>query len=640
MNKLFNPVRSTLEALGRPLRVLQKLGNSRDLATAMIDFALAETREEGNDADDRMLDAMMRRELKRAVEPALKSAKGVARKLLEDPRIVGPLEATHHLGALESLSPLKANRIDYVALTVDLLLQIKLRYPGLGLSSPVSGWQHADRATGLELTQSWAVLHSWGHLFGTFATERALIFTLERDPELEAELKGACQSELRPHVEAVLGSRDLHRVYYALAAWRASTQLGTGRPMLRACAALRLFFEHREQGSRSLLYTAYRRARQLAYHRMHSYLRLGNTCDFAHTPGAVEWILPQPELLFDQTVKAPFVELLDKFDSFQSQQIFTSPLAARLVLDHVRAFKRWWGSRRSQVSASAALAELFQKPTAWSDGGLRPLEHWCRLTLPGSAPRWTSEVREWLEVSNWDQGNFLVSPTPTGTGVAVDVYAATGTSSYPRDAQLLGAVARRLAWHCEAALSNPPPDPEELWRSVAVLTLKSFSWILATGFSASLTPAKAPSPEGRYAIALGSPLRLGDELGRLIPKLSDETRKAELGAVRNALATLDGDGVWLVVVGMVRVVRQATGEYAKELDGIIARVRNDGVQWWFLEQKSGGQGGAAGQLAAMTDVLTVKCTPAETVQVIEGKAAWCSCSWPHIAGGDGPPHRT
>lgn len=615
------------ELFTRPLRIYRRLDGSREVATAMIDFMMSNIRADGESPDDPILGRMMKRELRRAVEPALKSVKGQAQRLLNEQRIRPALQGTHHLGALESLSALKASRLDYVALTADLLLQTKQRFPGLGLSSPVAAWQNAERSSALELTQSWAILHSWGHLFGTFATERGLIFALERDADLESEIKGGCRPELRSHVERVLGSRDLHRVYYALAAWRASTQL-TGQSMALACSALRLFFEHREQTEPSLLYTAYHRARQLAYHRIHSYLRLGPTCDFAHSSSAVEWILPQPELLFDQTVKAPFVELLNKFDAFQSQQVFTSPVAARLVLDHVRSFKRWWSDRRSQVSAATALSELFQRPASWSDGGLRPLEHWCRVTVPVPAGRWTAEVRGWLDASAWEEGNFLVSPLPAGGGVSVDVYGSPSTDIDGRDAELLWVSGKRLAQHCESALGNPPTEPEELWRSVGVLALKAFSWLLAAGFSASLTPARASCPEARYALLAETPLKLADELGRLVPQLSDESRKREVSAVRNAIVALLGDGLWLAVLGTIRVLRQGSGEHAKELDGVIARIDESGVSWWFLEHKSGSQNGASTQLAALGEMLRLRCSPVESVQVMEGRAVWCSCVWP------------
>lgn len=148
------------------------------------------------------------------------------------------------------------------------------------------------------------------------------------------------------------------------------------------------------------------------------------------------------------------------------------------------------------------------------------------------------------------------------------------------------------------------------------------------GFSTTLTPARARSSEARYAIVLGSATRLGDELGRITARIEDESRKLELAAVRNALTALQGDGLWLTIVGTVRVVKQQTGEHTKELDGIIACITDQQVQWWFLEHKSGAQGGAVGQLSELADFLRLECTLVESVQVVEGRAAWCSCSWP------------
>ncbi len=101
-------------------------------------------------------------------------AKGLAEHVLDAPVVRAHLEGTRHFGILKRPVDIDITRLGYVELQCSLLLRLKERYPGYGLGSKVA--IDGGEATGLELCQLWAVLGSWGHLWGTFATERALAF--------------------------------------------------------------------------------------------------------------------------------------------------------------------------------------------------------------------------------------------------------------------------------------------------------------------------------------------------------------------------------------------------------------------------------------------------------------------------------
>ena len=102
------------------------------------------------------------------------SAKGFPAHLHSQcPDVCEHLQGVPHLGALAPLALVPATRLDYVALLTKGLLIAKQKHPGLGLGSGNFGVKHGDRElTGLEIVQSWASLSNYGHLFGTFATER------------------------------------------------------------------------------------------------------------------------------------------------------------------------------------------------------------------------------------------------------------------------------------------------------------------------------------------------------------------------------------------------------------------------------------------------------------------------------------
>lgn len=570
------------------------------------------------------LHLLLERELRRATTPS--QAKGLAGELLASPEIRDGLRVTMHLGAIHPISFLKATRLHYVELTLVALLEMKKLYPGLGLGSRTTEWNGPGAPTDLELAQMWAILHSWGHLFGTFATERGLLFMLARDTILDRTLKRDTLPALRDPVQAVLQTGNLYHAYYGIGAWRASTEL-QGRKQRIACEALRLFFAHREKPAPSMLYRAYKRARQLAYHRLHSYERLGATCDFSKDSEAVRWIMAEPELVLDQEIKTSFADLLDYFDSFQSEEIFTTPHAASLVLTHLRAFKRWWRNHRPTRPPSELLHDLAREPDDWPEDGFSQLDHALRMRLPAPSDRWATEVREWQKCGTWEHGNFLLSPAPRASGLICDVYAERNVTP-AQEAALYYAVACRLAAHCSLTFSGTLQSSPALWRSVALLGLRLLARLLKPELVATLEPTEGSAGHAPHAMILDSVAAVRDELGRLLATLTDAKRKDEMNALRDALPTMDDGALWLVFLGVVRFTDSDTGQQRREVDGLWAKILPTCIEWTFLEQKAYRQSGAHGQLDSLVRDLRFPITASERSETNSGKATRCVCSWP------------
>jgi len=271
---------------------------------------------------------------------------GELRTLLDrEPWIRLQLERTHHLGALKDLS-LPGTRWQYVVLSCSLLLKLKQEYPGLRLKKAKT--PSRPPASGLEVVQAWTLLTNLGHLFGTFATERGVFYALRRDDALRAQFLLAIVEELREHSRDILTQGEVRDFYYALAAFRVSRRLAVGDDRVVAIDMLREFFRERSWKIESSRMWCFRAARQLAYNRMHMYLRAGHAIDAVHSDARVGDLLPYNDFAFEarsSQVSSRLKQMLDAIDSYHLESFFTGPPAAAAVLAHQQALDRWWSSR-------------------------------------------------------------------------------------------------------------------------------------------------------------------------------------------------------------------------------------------------------------------------------------------------------
>jgi hypothetical protein len=614
--------RQAVELGVTPLLKLEPIKRNEDFLDASLKFALAETSEERDQAALRFLTANARRQLQRIAPQGISAAKGRAKALLEVEAVRHGLERTDHLGALATLSTVRPTRLDYVALILDQLLQLKVSKSVTGLGSKRSDW---PKGTTLELMQTWAVLHNWGHLFGTFATERGLLYRLDSEPAFESEVfsNQNLHPRLRDPVREVVGRKGLFHFFYALAALRASTEL-TGAVREDACAALAVFFDHRREQTAE--FNIYRRVRQLAYHRLHSIMGLERTCDFTTAKDLVAELFEHRELRNDEhTPIPPLVALLTSFDAYQAMELFTSPRAAALVLNHNRVFKRWWADRSD--APSDRVRSLFLRPSDWPLEQPDDLKHWLRVRFAGDGDRWIDEVRAWSRAYSWTDSNYLVSPVHGQNHMACDLYLNESASASPA---LYFTVARNLAIKCAAALNGDLRD-EDLGRSIGLLIAASLRELLQPGLTVVLERAPGMKSTG-WAVAL-----MGDEAARQLRRLAEQVdhvkRRDELRALVADIERhqVSDQQVVAAIVGATRIVDDETGQEKKEIDGVWAALDGDVVSWRFIEEKTRQQCGREAQLLDLRPLLSSNLTTPERMpNNIE--AAVTSCVWPGRTG--------
>ena len=563
------------------------------------------------------------------------NVKGFAKELFHDASVAGQLRNIPHFGCLstmESLQPLGAilSRHDYVAMHCALLFDAKLHWPGVGLSSPIS---KDSPISGLVACQSWAVLVNLGHLFGTFASERALFFLIDRDPHVRHEIIKdieMCNKDLGQTCRALLEQRNLHRVFYVIASWRACKLL-TGKRRKTSIELLNIFLadylQKTEDPHLRRLFWVYKVTRQMAYNIAHASVLASVAADtlFDHNlPNLVSF----GSITFDEYAgeDSSLVRLMDAFDSYHADQTFASDEAVSLVLGHIRSFKRWWRTHE-MMSVAERLAQLFSMPADWSDSQAGHLKHFLRLKLVGEQDSWISEVRTWLRgeaaSDSWGESNFMITPLPRRSGLVCDIYAGSGGL----ENRTVQHVAARLAAQSVRSWSVEPPGEIErsLWRSVALFGARLFDAYLKGSLRLQLEPVVARGGHFGYAILAPNFEQARDRFEVFRRMMQDEERAQELGAAFEHLSKQPLHGVpCLLFVARTRIV-SSDGNKVADIDCLWAYFRDNGVEWTVMETKALAQAGAAGQLEQkVLSCVSVPTTPVQNHRTTTQKIACAS----------------
>lgn len=566
--------------------------------------------------------------------------KGFAKDLLSVDWIGKQLQSTPHLGALGPLA-LPATRLQYALLTNDLLLKLKEAQPGYGLSSKKGVYCRLPSGrtlSTLEVTQSWSILLNLGHLFGTFATERALFYELLQRKDRRASFLRCLKEPLRAPVEELLNSPIPRRLYYALAAWRLSRAPLDNLFRMDAVALLKSYLECERS---DVAAWAFRSARQLSYNKMHLYVGAGSAPDSVAQSDVVNALVPYAEVGYESsTVKeaVPLTRMLDAFDAYELEHFFAGAAAANLVLRHIRDFRRWWRHADVERYLPEAIDRLFAPaPADWPEGKGADLSPFVRLRVPGAETSWLKEIHSWIDDQHpWESANVLV--TPTGTGHLIcDVYVSRPNDPSPRT---LRRVAERLAAHsAESWRRAPDAASRELWRSAAVLGVRCFMLLRAPTheWKAFLKPAKLTSSDSErvgYAIvgeSAAAVLRKGEEIVTLI---ESDIRRREFSAALRALGRADpslASEPALLFIGALVVSGPENGLEAGDFDGAWVFFCADGLRWFFLEHKVKGQPSAAGSLEERMRVLNIDVLRVERWSDGDGKVGVAEVSWTRSA---------
>lgn len=527
------------------------------------------------------------------------STKGFARELLDsEPWLEQQLRYTPHFGALRQSGD-EANRFDYAMLMNAHLLRFKQEFAGYGLgakNAPECLLPSGGKLTLLEVAQAWSLLTNAGHLFGTFATERALLFELLSSPSELHELIECIAPPLQPHAQRLLRSGRLTHTYYALACWRISRLPMSEKSRGDCIHLLQAFLDYGTHERHPPHYWAFRAARQLAYHRMHLYLGVGHPVDAVHDDSSIRALSPwsslgfEPQLVGESSLLA---KMLNHVDAYQSENHFGGTFAAAEVLCHVRSFRRWW-KNHGQDLPKAVDALFGRGPSDWHAVSKQELTHFCRVKMPDAPGSWHGEVDRWLNdnaAGAWTEANFLVTPQYE-PGFICDMYVREGTK--PRPLALLQA-SKQLARHCENSWTKKPDlSSRELWRSIGAFGLQGLALITNAGVRPILRPEHLrdemdSSGHVAYALLTSESSTGIAHAQSLVARLENEDHRRELHATlraAEATAKLHTGNPMLLFLGSVLLVEANQSQVERaEFDGVWCFFGSTFVTWYVLEHK-------------------------------------------------------
>lgn len=551
------------------------------------------------------------------------SAKGIAAEIFAAaPAIEQHLLNTPHFGILEQLVPFKSRRYDYVAFQLKLAMGLKKNIPGLGLSAELKVGPRD--LSGLELVQLWAILTSAGHLFGTFATERALSYRLQADGAALDEFLKPLPPGLAVAARQKITGGGMNEFVNVLAAWRIA-QEPLPQDMRETCvAAMAMYLRPPADARERRLLALHRRVRQAAYQRLQAVSRLPARnrdhslfVGFVSIGASIDDFFERDGIGFDPSVDeaTPMSHLVQAVDEFQSRSFFTSTEANRLVLEHLRDFKHWWQAcADSERPVTDRVISLRSRPTDWPrpDRGRSPVAKAAvRLDLPRKGS-WFTTVQSWLgDRSIWTDSNFLLTEIAGKNVDVCDIFTATRLTVREREH-----VARML---CTASRDSDL----ECARSVARFALLLLGYALRPNIRPLLQPVPTDTGHGLATIA-GSFSELSKKIEHYA-RTCDVDRARELRASLAALTERRpaDEGIWLAFLGRLLLTKADDEREAsiQELDAVFVRLTRETEEWNAFEHKVTKQGGGEKQLAKLKDHLAGKIS-GSGIERAHGKIAW------------------
>jgi hypothetical protein len=605
------------------LTLPRRIAANWGLLKALTILAITSDNERRSQALTRIASIVRAKEIEASMSRGVASAKKFARTLLNElPDIAEHLRLTPHLGALQPLAAHALTRIAYTSLQLELLLRLKKEQKGLGLGSYGGGKSsiqfRGDPLTGLELAQTWSILLSWGHLFGTFSTERALLYHLRKEPGAMDEFLAAIDPRLRPQVAAIVESESMYKFVHALTALRVSKASMSSEIRETLIASLALYLDRSDDVRSARLRRVFSTVRQLSYVSLHQSLNLPRIEVGSDLLTVPQELIVEDGISYDPFLGAstPLSRLLDSLDVFQYEVFFTGAASDAIVLQHLKEFRSWWmdaAARKEPVVQR--ISRLWSEPTDWPHLPKHNLRSVLRLKIPLSRTKWVEEVRQWhADGTPWATSSFLLSYPPKGEVGTCNVL---GSGHLP--SETVYKIAARLAVHVAASWKSEQPNSpsQALWRSVAGFGQHLLSTEVA-GLEVVVRPFKAQEGAVGFAAISESPVELAQRIRLVASRCSAQTasRGAELSVLAEYLSQRIPDGrIHLAFLGQVLLVERASFVEVHELDGVIASIGREGVSWEFLEMK-GGKAGPQRQLRTLAKSLKRKARLQDEVQLV------------------------
>ncbi len=549
------------------------------------------------------------------------------------------LQRVPHFGLLDEGLFINSTRADYVEEHARILMDLKrdVFCTGLGVGGYIQNKVGllSKNTTGLDICQSWAVLLNLGHLFGTFATERCLLFVLDRNlVDRNAFVEGCIrkvrseQDELRRAINDCLDNGDLYRLHYFLAMWRIS-QSESEFDEKQAASALELIkvFVCSPLEKIKRLGAIFKKTRKLAYLQLHSKIPHNK-----HKLGGLDRsdyieLFPQGEIGGSNWISDARWKLIEQIDLHDNEKFFGSNEAAASILSHIKAFEVWWRDINSSKGLQEKLSQLFSRPIDWPAEKSVHLQHYLQLRLPTSLG-WMNEVRLWYSDSHrrdkslWEDLEFIITPTLADQVAKINIYSADG-------AKISAALFEHMALQLERSFSSnfESDEARSLWAGTANLMVKILAGKINSNYSIRVTPTKASGYHAGFACA-GRYEFCRANLKKFLPHATDPQRVIELRQLISICdKVLGGTAGWrtpsMLMFATAEVISnsQETAEISGEFDGLAIFAEKEEVKILMVESKKKNSACGQGQLRGLVMNL-FGASPDINAQSFDNQSSW------------------
>lgn len=553
------------------------------------------------------------------------------------PWIKNHLSRLPHLGLLEvpqGIAP--RSRWDYCLEQCRQLGIIKETKPGLGLSNTgkkLSDEGSIKKMTALEVMQTWVILTNLGHLFGTFATERALMFSvIHSNPELCRELLDSIPPELRDSAEGIVRSQAMYQFYSVVAYWRIGQDSYSDEERAQCLGCLKLLSSPRVDSKILTLQSIFRFVRRLSYLKMHVELGVTSLLDkHLFSDEVIEHVIEHEELHYDSEVQkeTPTERLLKAIDEYQYETYFAGEQTASVVLEHLREFKQWWSRQEEEgVHLKDRIKALYQRPSDWPALETpQKLNFFVRLELPRQKAGLVSSIVHWWGGGDpWGVSNFYISQSPASPHLFIDVFIAK--SMKPKTA---AHIAQCLIQE-QARDGLESLEKLTLERSISRFAISLLGEILQDNYRLRLR--RVMSKDGSPMLAMLSNFSSVEDLCHkfisLGATIDDQQRLDEIKGMHEYLqATLSKqelrpDALFFAFLGSTFLIEEGSGGEGKfagkrkmfkeqEVDGIIAILSRTEITWHVLEVKRRKKNHPTTQMAKISNFFAHSGTSIDTI---------------------------
>lgn len=505
-----------------------------------------------------------------------------------------------HFGVLRTPELFHHSRLDYLYLQSKIALEIKQKHLGLGLGSRLTknkGLKYGNKfPTGLEIIQLWILAQNIGRLFGTYSTERALLFKLLDDEERRKEFVQAIPGRSREKAKNQIEGGYLFRFPMILGLYFLNGIQSELRELIAEAVNVYLS-PHKSQTIKQLV-SIYRTTRLVASLHLHALAGYDTPNSLLDLASIISDLYPADGIIYPEhsEIETPTKNVLKVLTDYHYRRYFTSPETAGQILQHLHEFSDWWEKKNSEKSElSKCLQILRKKPTDWPTKQKKAFSvFYTRVELPRTRKQWVRTVHEWRAANTWSpETDFLTSFRRGQQEISVDVY--VSKNSPP---SIDCSIFQQLSALCENSWQTKNKKNRLLWRSIASTLVLMFNRLLVDGSRMILRPVEVEGPS-RYGFAACStdPDMLAEKLRSISKHLRDPGRAIELNAAASSILKYitDHDPI-VVAIGSCLIFEPENGSESAEIDVVMCQVTRLERRWWLGEVKSGKKGRGAKQM--------------------------------------------